>query len=340
MSLEDADFPKINRSRITGRKGITILKEVVENDLQWLFRETHLEDDFGIDGHFDIILPEGKVTGKSIAFQLKTGISFFKEKNEIGYVFRGEKKHLNYYLNYSLPILIILANPESGEIFWELFDSNKIDKAPNSWKLTIPKNKILNIKSKIKLLKCVGPITDYTSQLENKWKIDKLLKKHNRIIFTVTEDEIKADNYYFLIDALDRIQETGELMIHLKNKVDISFDDYDFDKRELFEIPEVKNWVINLFKKSNCWPYLMAMDDSSSFMKIALYCHLPDYNKTESNGRFTLEYDPKKALEFVKLVFDKLNQFCEEKNIDMEINRQITDKIINCFTHSAPKKKN
>ena len=338
MNLEDANFPKINSARITARKGITILKETVENELKWLFRETHLEDDFGIDGHLDIISKEGKITGKSIAFQLKTGESFFKEQNDVGYVFRGENKHINYYLNYSLPILIILINPINKTIIWELFDAIKTDKSSNSWKMTIPKNKIFNSKSKVELMKYVGPITDYTAQLEEEWKINKLLKENNRILFTVPREEIYKNNYQFLLDGLKRVQATTDLILHLKNKVDISFDDYEFDKRELFEIPEVKNWIIGLFKLSNCWAYLMAMDELGAFMKLALFCHLPSYNKTmHPSGRFIIDYDPKDALNFVRLVFDKLNHYCIEHNISESVNREISGKIAEYFSGGAIK---
>lgn len=334
MNLENANFPKINSARQTGRKGIAILKDKIENELNWLFRETNLEDDFGIDGHLDIISDEGKVTGKSIAFQLKTGENFFKEKNDIGYIFRGEDKHLNYYINYSLPIIIILINPNSRKIIWELFDAGKTDRAKKSWKMTIPENKNLTKKSKKSLLQCVGPITDFSSQLEEDWKINDLLKRHNRILFQIPKNEVINKNFQFIIDGLDRIQGTTDLILHTKNRVDISFDDYDFDERELFEIPEVKEWVIELFEMSNCWPYLMAMDEFGAFMRVALYCHLTNAKKTLlENNRFTVDYDPKEVMEFIKLNWHKLNLYSDENNISEKVNREISNKIMSYFTN-------
>lgn len=332
MSLENSKFPKINTARITGRKGITILKDIIENKLNWLFRETHLEDDFGIDGHIDIITDEGKVTGKSIAFQLKTGESFFKEKNEIGYIFRGDNKHLNYYLNSFLPVIIILIDPSSKTVVWDLFDSSKTDRAKSSWKMTIPENKTLDEKAKELLLKYIGPITDYSSQLDEEWRINDLLKKHNRIIFQVPKSEILEKKYKFVLDGLERIQATPELLIHTKNRVDISIDDYESDSRELFEIPEVKEWIIELYSLSNCWPYLMAMDTIGGFMTIAFLCHLDkiDKNIAEEN-HFSVNFDPKEALEFVKLNWEKLNQFSEDNNISEKTNREISGKLVHHF---------
>src|SRR5688572_20014221 len=102
---ENSSFPKMSRNRQTGEKGVTVLKEIIEATLGWIYRPNHLENDFGIDGYMDIITDTGQITGKSIAFQLKSGDSYFEEQNEIGYIYYGERKHLNYYLNLEIPML-------------------------------------------------------------------------------------------------------------------------------------------------------------------------------------------------------------------------------------------
>lgn len=330
---ENSNFPKINISTQTGEKGITIIKEIIENNLNWLFRENHLEHDFGIDGYMDVISEKGQVTGKSIAFQLKTGESFFNETNEIGYVFRGDNKHLNYYLNCQVPVIIIIANNNTKEVYWEIFDALKTEKAGNSWKLTIPKNQKLNIASKNELLKFIGPITDYSAQLESEWKINKLLKAgKNRIIFRIPKEDIEQDNFDFIINALDRIQSTKELILHLKGRVDISFDDYEFDNRELFEIPEVANWIKNLYKKSICWPYLMAMDKHSGFMKILFLSHIPVLKKTRIGTRFNAQFDPKELWPFIESLYLKLNEYCDKNSLSEKTNKEISSKIISYYT--------
>lgn len=75
------DLPKYKRSNQTGRKGLNELKGIVEEQLEWILRPSHQEDDFGVDGYIDIIDGES-VTGKSIAFQAKTGQSYLVELDE------------------------------------------------------------------------------------------------------------------------------------------------------------------------------------------------------------------------------------------------------------------
>ncbi|WP_298248335.1 DUF4365 domain-containing protein [uncultured Christiangramia sp.] len=335
MINDNSNFPKINNSKIIEEQGLTILKSITENELGWMFKKNNLEDDFGIDGYLEIISEKGQVTGKSIAFQLKTGKSFFKEQNEIGYVFRGKNKHLNYYLNLDIPILIILIDPVKSEVIWQIFDGSKTEKAGNNWKLTIPKNQILNIKSKPDLMNFVGPITDYVSQLEQEWQINEMLKAgNNRILFRIPKEEILNKKYQFILSGLERVQATAELVLNLKNRIDISFDDYESDERELFEIPEVKNWILELYSKSNCWPYLMAMDHTSGFMRLLFYCQIENLEiiRDHKARKFDVPYSGEDFKKIVYPMFHKLNKYCKEKGLSMETNKEISTLIANYYS--------
>lgn len=339
MTEDNPELPKTKESKITERKGLRILQEIIEEELSWFFRENHLEDDYGIDGFFDIISERGQVTGKTISFQLKTGRSYLNEENEIGFVFRSDNKHLNYYSNYDLPVLIILVDPVKRIAYWEKFDVSKTENAGNSWKMTIPKNKFLNIKSKESLLKFISPVTDYVAQMEKEWQINKMLKAgNNRILFRIPKDEVFNKKYDFILEALQRIQATPELIIHLKNKVEISFDDFDNDPRELFEIKEIRDWVLSLFEMSNCWPYLIITDlKISGFMKLLVLCQLnpSEIIRNDTTQKFKVPFDPQKLMDFVKILFNKLNEYCDEHGLSEETNKEISNNILHYYTDGA-----
>jgi len=329
MVTEDSDFPQINKTSLTGESGVTIVKSLVENEFGWLFRPNHLEHDFGIDAYIDVITDKGQVTGKSIAIQIKTGISFFHEENEIGFVYRGEMKHLNYYLNLEVPLVIIIVNNIQRTAYWCAFEANITDKAGKSWKITIPKKQKLNKTAKMELLKHVNPITDYASQLENFWEFNKLLNSDkNRLLFRVSKEDVVNKNCDFILKGLERIQSTSDLILNLKGSVDISFDDYDNDQRELDEIPEVKRWISKIFKLSNCWPYLMTMDKASGFMKLLFYVHVPITRAKD----YSISYSPKDSMPFIKELFNKLNEYCEKNGLSEKTNHELTDKIVFYFT--------
>ena len=93
------NLPKHSTSNKIAERGVTYVKQIVEDEFSWMFRKIPLEEDFGLDGYIDIETPEGYVTGKYFGVQIKTGESYFSEDKGYCWVFRGDNKHLNYYLN-------------------------------------------------------------------------------------------------------------------------------------------------------------------------------------------------------------------------------------------------
>ena len=99
-------YPTYSKAAQKGEAGIDLASRIVNKELGWLLVRNHQEHDFGIDAQVDIILDDGSVTGQIIAMQIKYGKSFFQEKNQWGYVYRGDQKHFNYLANYPTPVLI------------------------------------------------------------------------------------------------------------------------------------------------------------------------------------------------------------------------------------------
>jgi hypothetical protein len=102
--MPESFFPKFVRQRQTGEVGINAVSSIVNDKFKWIFRRVNAEHDFGVDGYIDVVTDDGNVTGQSVAVQIKAGASFFRTKTAIGFVFYGETKHLNYYLNLRVPI--------------------------------------------------------------------------------------------------------------------------------------------------------------------------------------------------------------------------------------------
>ncbi|PZN69612.1 MAG: hypothetical protein DM484_29370 [Candidatus Methylumidiphilus alinenensis] len=131
-------YPTYSKAARTGNDGIDLVSRVVHEELGWLFKRNHQEHDFGIDAQVDLILDDGSVTGQIIAMQIKYGKSFFQEKNQWGYVYRGEQKHFNYLANYPTPVLIVICNPSSHVCYWVEFDPTETSRAGKNWNITIP----------------------------------------------------------------------------------------------------------------------------------------------------------------------------------------------------------
>ncbi len=126
----------------TDRTGIFAVASMF-TELNWAFREQPTSD-FGIDAHVEKLGSDGKGVGKLIALQIKSGKSYFKKRGD-GYVFYGEERHREYWTNHSLPVFIILYNPETKQALWQRVEHHLIEDLSNGrWAIPIPADQILD----------------------------------------------------------------------------------------------------------------------------------------------------------------------------------------------------
>jgi len=128
----------------TGRIGVAGTQLCFER-LGWIFREQPIED-YGIDAHVEVVESD-IATGKLIALQIKSGKSSFKEKTTDGFVFRGKTRHLEYWKNHSLPVMVVLYDDDSEVAYWQAVNISNVQKTDKAWKLIIPFKQQVNISS-------------------------------------------------------------------------------------------------------------------------------------------------------------------------------------------------
>ncbi|ADJ65894.1 DUF4365 domain-containing protein [Herbaspirillum seropedicae] len=129
--------------------GVNAVQKIVLKELGWIFREQPLVD-MGIDAHIELVQDEP--TGKLVALQIKTGPSHFVERED-AYVFRGSLTHLEYWINHSLPVILVAHFDEENETYWVLVDEGKVRRAGKSWTIAIPKENKLGKKTRAALAK-------------------------------------------------------------------------------------------------------------------------------------------------------------------------------------------
>lgn len=113
------------------------MQDIVEDKLGWVFRSQTTRD-FGIDAHIEVITNKNEATGKIIAAQIKCGENFFKESNDDGYIFRPRNKHIQYWLEHSLPVIVLICHPVTRECWWVEVTSENIAKTGKGWKTILP----------------------------------------------------------------------------------------------------------------------------------------------------------------------------------------------------------
>ncbi|MGE4321151.1 MAG: DUF4365 domain-containing protein [Acholeplasmataceae bacterium] len=120
----------------TERIGIAVVSKVCEEN-NWFFREQPISD-IGIDAIIERYNDKTKES-KLIALQIKTGVSYFNEQNSFYVFYRISDRHYNYWIKYSIPVIIVLYNPETMEMVFSEIDDSRITKAGVEYKLHLNK---------------------------------------------------------------------------------------------------------------------------------------------------------------------------------------------------------
>lgn len=122
----------------------------------FIFRE-QTKSDYGIDAHVEVV-KDGRATGRLLAIQIKSGMSFFRETNKMGTVYRGDNKHLHYWFDHSLPVIIVLYHPDNDTAYWQIISNSTTTRTENGWKITVTFNQQINKDSKDILEKLARPV--------------------------------------------------------------------------------------------------------------------------------------------------------------------------------------
>jgi hypothetical protein len=320
-------FPTYLKSNNIGDIGVNAVSQVVNDEMKLIFKRNDAEYDFGIDGYIEIVTEEGSVTGQIIGVQIKCGDSFFKTKTKTGFTFYGDNKHLGYYGNVPFPIIIVICDPQTRYCYWQEFSLEKTEQTKTSWKINIPKRNILSKSSKEKILELVGEPKDYSKEAQAQWELTQSLKDASLVHYAIPREDIEKGNVKNLKSFFDRILSNDVLAESLQSKIEVSVDGYTFDKRELWEIREVRRWVQKAEPKIKYWFFFCANRKNTGTLTWLMACLTDveyDYVDPENSLRIKIKMVTKPLREVIKRNFSHLNELTERYEIPLSENTRIT----------------
>jgi len=147
-------------TNLTERIGVHKVALAFLEEFGWFVREQAVSD-VGIDMQAEIV-KEDKPTGQLFSLQIKSGNSYFKESKEDFFIYRGEKKHLEYWTEHSTPVLIIVYSSETKNIYWQKVLHENICKTEKGWKINIPYTQTLTKEFKADISKIYNNPNHYT----------------------------------------------------------------------------------------------------------------------------------------------------------------------------------
>ena len=210
MPLKVQVYMKVTQNHITERKGIAAI-QIIVLELDWLFREQPISD-YGIDAHLEIVENQ-TATGRLLGLQIKSGSNYFKEKTPDGFVFRGNLPHLKYWLSHTLPVLVILHNPEKGVSYWQVVQTKTIEMTEGAWKMIIPYANIFSFSSaeNLKEIAGIAPSTNRLNALQTAYEWMLLLATGKRILLEVDEWVNKSsgrNDFRLIVQSQDGSEKT------------------------------------------------------------------------------------------------------------------------------------
>jgi len=331
-------FPQFTANARKGERGVDVVSRVIHEEFNWLFKRNHQEHDFGIDGQIEVVTEDGTVTGQMLAVQIKYGKSFFSEKNKWGYVYRGELKHFNYLSNYPVPTLIVICHPDDGMCYWTRFVPEQAEVGAAGWKLTIPfENHLDSAKSQLEAF--LPQLQDNLSDLKEYWEENRLIVEASYVHFIIDRSEVLAKDTTRPRAFFDRLRSTKELAYHCQGKVEVSFHGYENDRRELFEIGEVRDYVPVLCRVLPELLFFVRTQQPTHALRALALCQT---RVKWLNGRSTrtltkkVEITTREIGNFLMFMWPGLNEMTEWLGMSIEENKVISFDVMRCLGFDPP----
>lgn len=328
-------YPTYSRAARSGEAGVHLVSNVINHDFAWIFRRTHQEHDFGVDGYIDFVTPDGGVTGQFFACQIKHGKSFFNQKKTDGYLYRGEIKHFNYLCNQPTSVLIIICHPKSKDCYWTVFDKDDCQLHEKSWTTIIPFSNVLAI-SKEALTNLLPSAPDHLHQASQAGMFGASLDRGSHIIYSIDRDEVENMRVDGARKFFDHLRNSKQLARRAQGRVEITFDGYDDDQRELFEIPEVRQYVPLLDSVLPELFFFAWTDEQAATLRTFALCQTKILDKRilDPSGNYRVEIDPEFTGQFLTRHWPGLNEMTDWLGIPDAENKEICYRVFKCMSEN------
>ena len=197
MDEIDCELPNAGTTR-TERQGVAIVEDVTLGEpahggLGWMFRPT-ANSDFGIDGQIEAMFKDGKgkdrPTGKLLSIQVKAGPTYFEEDDGDSWRIYIRKATMNYWLQHSVPVILILVDLKTKQCYWVRGDNGEHFATDKYYRIQVPKDNLYDNTSIEELWDIAQNQTEVDSRfadLENSYNWIKALAEGASIIVSVKD---------------------------------------------------------------------------------------------------------------------------------------------------------
>lgn len=140
---------------------------------------------------------------------------------------------------------------------------------------------------------------------------------------TISKESVLNMDFSEPMNILSQLASNKSIMEYFRERVDISFDGFNNWREELYEIPEVRNYVNGLDNFFPYWLYFLSKNGRGLF--VIIKCFLLPFLKPEADR----EINGKKLQDYLEnRGFLAMNHLCELTNVSEEENIQMTNRLL------------
>ena len=148
---------------------------------------------------------------------------------------------------------------------------------------------------------------------------------YDTAMVAIQKMDVLMEDYGYIQGLIDDFASDMNKLIEARNTWEVFFAEYDDDPREIFEIPEIINWIEQSVEAGIPWFYFMKATSNSLGLSAFMTAYGGD-SDPEVPGRYFLDKD--KTLLFIKKNLKNLELFSEKYVIPDEISRAATDTVM------------
>ncbi|MDO5423712.1 MAG: DUF4365 and DUF1817 domain-containing protein [Eubacteriales bacterium] len=325
------NFPYRSESQQKGAKGEDYFQFFVSSQLGCVYHRVHQEQDFGVDGYLELV-ENGRVTGKLVGIQIKCGDSYFEKQTSGGYRYVGEQRHLNYYLNHSLPIFLVILDTALERGNWALFEVGKTSPLPNQkWWIEIPAWQELRTNFREAVFRSAASVVDYAERIGQSWCTDEMLDAYGLRFIGISKREVEDLEFDNILTIMERLSKNQETLRKAHSTLDIFFPEYDRDPRMLARIPEVGQWLRRSVEIRIPWFYFWSTQPKSAGLSLLLQACCTYEIVHTGQQEIVAKYENRELEQFFAINFQNLNAFMERYHLEETLNEQISEKIMEAY---------
>lgn len=148
---------------------------------------------------------------------------------------------------------------------------------------------------------------------------------YDTTMIAIPKMDVLMEDYTYIQGVIDDFTSDRNKIITARNTWEVFFAEYDEDPREIFEIPEIVNWIRQSVDVGIPWFYFMKATPDSLGLSAFMTAYGGEADP-EISGRYFLDKD--KTLLFIKKNLENLEVFVQKNNISDDVGRTATDNVM------------